>query len=228
MQFLKEELASSTSTLTSICKRYSESPNKWQALYSDVRRWAKEDPELEELLKEHRLRTDSKSRKTVAGGRPKKDKEETLADWRVNYCNEILKSKSRVKAASVTPYTYEEIYQMLNDKYSSYDKDFAEMVHLTEMKLIGWAEEEIWLALNDATSPKDRAWIAKEILKVRDRQRWGDKLDVNVQSTHTHKMEIDRGKLLLELEADRRGFFDSVKSKQLEADNEIVVEVIHD
>jgi hypothetical protein len=213
---LKEDLAAQASTLTQICKRYSPDENKWRALYADVKRWEKEDPELAQLLLENRQATDSKKRKNITGGRPSKDSSPENSDWRLRYCEELLKTKSRIKSSLVTPYSADEIYQRLNDKYTSYDKDFAEMVHLTEMQLVAWAEEEIWNALEDAQHPKDRAWIAKEILKVRDRPRWGDKLDVNVQSKHTHTHILDRGKVLAELEADRREYFEIAEQKRLD------------
>lgn len=220
IETLKEDLKRGASTLTSICKRYAEDASKWRALYADVQRWREQDPELEELIRLNTEKTDSKKRKTVKGGRPKKETAET-SDWRVLYCEELLATKSRNLAAKVTPYTPEEIYQKLNEKYTSYDKDFSEMVHLTEMRLVAWAEEEIWAALGDAQHPKDRAWIAKEILKVRDRLRWGDKLDVNVQATHVHQLG-DPTKLLIQLEEERRTFFQKTTTALLAEKSEVV------
>lgn len=211
---LKEELSRGVSTLTSICKRYSESPDKWRALYSDVNRWRKDFPELEELISENTRKTDPKKRDKISGGRPKND--EGNHDWMLKYCQELLKTKSRNRSASVTPYSPDQIYQMLNEKYSSYDREFSELVHQTEMRLVAWAEELMWKSLDDSTNPKDTAWIAKEILKVRDRQRWGDKLDISVQASHVHRHELDRGKMLLSLESDRREFFIQSTQKQLE------------
>lgn len=210
---LKEDLQRGAATLTSICKRYAEDEGKWRALYADVQRWRETDPELRELLLLNQKKTDPKKREIIKGGRPKKETPDN-SDWRPKYCSELLKTKSRNEASKVTPYTPEEIYQMLNEKYTSYDKNFSEMVHLTEMRMVAWAEEEIWAALGDAQHPKDRAWIAKEILKVRDRLRWGDKLDVNVQATHTHSL-LDRGKTLALLEEERRKFFEQVDIKAL-------------
>jgi len=201
---LKEDLSRGKATLTSICKRYAEDESKWRALYNDVRRWAEEDDELRELLESNRKNTDSKKRSTVKGGRPKKENASN-ADWRVKFCEKLLETKSRVEASTVTPYSPDEIYQMLNEGYTSYDPKFAEMVHFVEMRFVAWAEEEMWLSLADAQHPKDRAWIAKEILKVRDRNRWGDKLDVSVKATHVHTL-IGRGDMLA-LEGERREFF---------------------
>lgn len=222
---LKEDLRRGASTLTSICKRYAEDESKWRALYNDVCRWRETDPELEELLVVNQQKTDPKKRNAIKGGRPKNDEAEEHADWRVKYCEELLKSKSRNKAALVTPYSPEQIYQKLNEKYTDYDAAFTEMVHLTEMRMVAWAEEEMWASLGDAEHPKDRAWIAKEILKVRDRLRWGDKLDVNVQATHTHQL-IDRGKLLGQLEEERRMFFQNSPRLQISDGAVLEAEVV--
>lgn len=224
VETLKEDLRRGAATLTSICKRYAETPDNWRALYADVQRWKAQDLELADLLEKNREATDSKKRKKVSGGRPRNDTGEN-ADFRLRFCEKLLETKSRNKAALVTPYTPEQIYQMLNENYTSYDKEFAEMVHFTEMRLVAWAEEEIWTALEEAQHPKDRAWIAKEILKVRDRKRWGDKLDVSVQSTHTHTM-IDSGKMMAALEEDRRAFFDRTGTMALESENIMEAEVV--
>lgn len=203
---LKEELRHSNLTLTKILQQYSEDPSKWRALYADTIRWRQQDPELIELIKEHSKATDSKKRTEIKGGRPRNDEGEEHADWRIKYCEALLATKSRVRAAEVTPYPYETIYMMLNEKYSSYDKDFTEMVHQTEMRLVAWAEEVMWNSLGEATTPKDRAWIAKEILKVRDRPRWGDKLDIGVAGSVVHQHVLDRGKILAELAAEQQTF----------------------
>ncbi len=203
---LKEELRHSNLTLTKILQQYSEDPSKWRALYADTVRWRQQDPELIDLIKEHTLRTDSKKRTEIKGGRPRNDAAEEHADWRIKYCEALLATKSRVRAAEVTPYTYESIYMMLNEKYSAFDKEFSEMVHQTEMRLVAWAEEVMWNSLGEATSPKDKAWIAKEILKVRDRPRWGDKLDIGVAGSVVPQHILDRGKILAELAAEQQTY----------------------
>lgn len=208
---LKEELRRSSLTLTKILQQYSEDPSRWRALYADTVRWRQQDPELIDLIKQHTQKTDSKKRTEIKGGRPRKDEDPEHADWRVRYCEALLVTKSRVRAAESTPYPYETIYMMLNEKYASFDKDFAEMVHQTEMRLVAWAEEVMWTSLSEATAPKDKAWIAKEILKVRDRPRWGDKLDIGVAGNVVHQHVLDRGKILAELAAEQQTFMPAPK-----------------
>jgi hypothetical protein len=227
-EFVQEELKASSSGVTTICKRYAPSDASWKALYFDVLRWKRESEEFAAVLEENRLRTDSKKRINPSGGRPRNDEPEEHHDFRFKFCEELLKTKSRNKASLATPYSPEQIYQMLNENYSTYDKEFAEMVHLTEMRMVAWAEEVMWESLNDATNPKDKAWIAKEILKVRDRPRWGDKLDVQVGGTIIHRLPEQRMKLLKELEADQRLSLQALDQKRLSAGETIDVEVVQD
>lgn len=224
---IQEELEQSNSGITSICKRYAPSDGNWKALYFDVQRWKREDPDFAKAAEEHRHRTDTKKRVNPSGGRPRKDMKPEHADWRVKFCEELLRTKSRNKAAAVTPYSPEEIYMRLNNKYSSYDKEFADMVHLTEMRMVAWAEELMWTSLDMAQNPKDKAWIAKEILKVRDRPRWGDRLDIEVAGTVQHILPEERRKMLIELESDQRNYFKE-SPKQLASGEVIEVEVVRE
>lgn len=141
--------------------------------------------------------TDSKKRKEVKGGRPSKELDSP--DWRRLFCDKLLETKSRIEAASVTPYNYDEIYKKLNPNYAEYDKDFAEMVHLAEMRQVARAEQVIWEALELEPSHRNKAWIAKEILKVRASDRWSDKLNVSVEHKGVVKFELNRQRVLSEL-----------------------------
>ena len=207
-EVLKEDLRSGSLTLTAICQKWSGSKDRWRALYSDVKTWERSDPEISELIRLNTVATDSKKRVSIGGGRPSKEVTMDQPDWRVAFCEELIKTKSRKKACLVTPYNQDEIYKKLHERYTEFDQRFADMVHLAEMQLVAWAEEVIWQSLGDATTPKDRAWIAKEILKVRDRPRWGDKLDIAMTGTITHKSEVDRRHLLLEASKDIAKLFD--------------------
>lgn len=218
---LKEDLRSGSLTLTAICQKWG-APNKWRALYSDVKAWELEDPEISELIRLNTVATDSKKRTQIKGGRPSNEEVTEQYDWRVDYCNELLSTKSRKKACLVTPYTQDEIYKRLNEKYSEYDQQFSEMVHLSEMQLVAWAEELMWESLGEAKTAKDKAWIAKEILKVRDRPRWGDKLDISMTGTITHKSEESRRHLLLEASRDIAALFEVKPEVPLLPSGEII------
>lgn len=226
---LKEDLRAQAITLRAICQKWAPSANRWQGLYNEVRIWRQTDPELEELIRLNTLATDSKKRKAIGGGRPKADVAPENHSWRTDFCEALLVHKSRTKAALVTPYTPETIYKMLNERYTEYDREFAEMVHLAEMRLVAWAEETIWAALDEATLPKDKAWIAKEILKVRDRQRWGDKLDINMTGHVTHTAQVNKEALLLEASKEISGFLAAPKEvKALPQGDVVDAEVVND
>lgn len=141
--------------------------------------------------------TDSKGRSDFKGGRPTKEVEDP--DWRARFCEVLLATKSRLTAAEATPYNYDTIYKMLNENYSEYDKHFAEMVHLTEMRFVARAEQVFWEALEQEPSPRNRGWLAKEALKVLDRKRWSDKLDVSIEHKGVIKFEANRQRMLAEL-----------------------------
>lgn len=205
-EVLKEDLRSGTLTLTAICQKWG-SKKQWRGLYSDVKTWELQDPEISELIRLNTVATDSKRRKSISGGRPAKEDSVENFDWKLAYCDELRKTRSKKKACLVTPYDEGEIYKRLNEKYTEYDQVFAEMVHLTEMEMVSWAEELMWESLGEATTPKDKAWIAKEILKVRDRVRWGDKLDINMSGSITHKSEETKRVLLLKASEDIERLF---------------------
>ena len=224
VETLKEDLSRKDTTLTNICKRYASDPEKWRAFYNDVARWRRSDQELDHLIEENTKATDSKNRDSIGGGRPRKDADPEFANWRYDFCEALLSTKSRVKAADVTPYKYEDLHKMLNENYKEFDKAFADMVHLAEMKLVAYAEEVMWTSLDKAESPKDQAWIAERILKARDRSRWGDKIQVDVGGTV--KFELNRTKLLGELAADQQRFFDKHNQKQIASGEVLEAEVI--
>lgn len=228
---LKQDLRQCNTTLTEICRKWSADPDKWQGLYNEIRIWRKQDPELNELIILNTKATDSKKRTTISGGRKPKDLDPEDHSWRYTYCEVLLAEKgNRNKAALVTPYSPDEIYKKLNERYTEYDREFADMVHLTEMQLVAWAESEIWSALEDATTPKDRAWIAKEILKVRDRARWGDKLALEVTGSvqHQHMLQQNKEALLIEASKDLTKLFGKKEPLALpEPQQAIDVEVVH-
>lgn len=214
-EFVLSELKTSELGITKICKMYAPSTDKWRALYNDTVRWRTEDPEFAMAVEENRARTDSKKREHPSGGRPRLDQDPEHHDWQLRFCEELLNTKSRKKASLVTPYDEDTIYRMLHEKYKEYDANFAEMVHLVEMRMVARAEEIIWKAMEDATSPKDRAWIAKEILKVRERGKWGDKLDVSVNTTIRHMLPGERQKLMASMVDDQNKFFQNHEQKAL-------------
>lgn len=195
---LEEELLHGSSSITAILKKYSID-GQWKATYGDFCRWRKEDPGLAERAKQYALKRDPKKRQTMSGGRAPMDADPEHADWRAKYCEKLLETKNRATACEATPYNYDTIYKKLNPKYSEYDQEFFDMVHAVEMKLLAYAEEIMYTALDNEPSWRNKAWIAKEVLKVRDRERWSDKLDISIEHKGVVKFEANRQRMLAEL-----------------------------
>lgn len=193
-----------------LVRSHAKDRDKWQGLYNDVRRWREEDPSLDQLIEERKV---AQGRDQLVRGRKKKDANLEHMDWKEKFCRELIRCKgNREKAAAVTPYTPDTIYRMLNENYSEYDKDFSEQVHIYEMRLASVAEEAVWNALDQSMQlddPRTTAWIGLNILKARDRKRWGDELRVKADVKHEHTWTIKRENMINVLVADQQKFFES-------------------
>lgn len=193
-----------------LVRAHAKDRDKWQGLYNDIRRWRREDPDLDQFIEK---RKEAQGRTQEVSGRKKKDANLEHMDWKDKFCRELVACKgNREKAAAVTPYTPDTIYRMLNDNYSEYDKDFAEKVHIYEMRLSSVAEEAVWDALDQSmqgNDPRTTAWIGLNILKVRDKKRWGDELRVKADVKHEHTWTVKRENMINVLVADQQKFFES-------------------
>jgi len=201
-QLFREEVeAGGGETIIAICRKWSTDPAKYQGLRNDIQAWRAEDPELDALCLE-RFGTH------VGGGRQSLELQDP--EWRQRYIEEYLRTKSRVKAAAVTPYSWESIRKKLEPHKSEYDPVFVEMLSAAESKLLDRAEEVIYEALEDPKeSSRNRAWTAFQLLKVRDRQRYGDKIDISVTGSVQH--QLDRGRVLAQLADSQQEFLDKQK-----------------
>jgi hypothetical protein len=203
-------------SINAICRKWSTDPTKVQGLTNDVGIWRKEDRDLDVLCKQ-KFGVNAPN----GTGRPSLETEDP--EWRLKFCEEYLKTKSRVKAAEVTPYAYSSIMRKMDPNKTEYDRTFTEMVAQTEARLLDRAEQILHESLELEPSHRNKAWIAKEILKARDRQRWGDKVDVHVAGTVQHT--LDRGRALSELAERQEKFFEKTRP-QLEANTVIDVEIV--
>lgn len=205
--FLRKLPEGETFSLRGFC--VSQAGKSWQVLYKDVCVWRNQDEELRTLLK------DSQSH-TI--GAPKKGDRPENADWRVNFCEELLISCNRADAAAKTPYSLRQIQNMLSPKSDQYDEHFARMVEEVDQKIISEMEGGIVQAFREAPEPRDRAWIARSYLERRDPTRWSKQVELihsgEVQHKHeiTGKVNVD---LLATLVEDQRLFMRRVPTKEL-------------
>ena len=204
-------------SIAAIARRWSTDPERAQALTNDIARWRREDPELDALC---RARFG-----TSKGGRPSLEAQDP--DWRQKYIEAYLVTKSRVAAAEATPYSWESIRKRLEPSKSEYDPVFAEMLAAAESRLLDRAEVVVYDALDKETIHRNRAWIALQLLKVRDRARYGDKLDVNVSGTVQH--QLNRGDVLAQLADSQQAFLEKNReSLALPAGEMVDAEVVED
>lgn len=213
-ELFREEIETADS-ISSICRRWSSDPDKIQGHRNDIVRWRKTDPELDARCRE--------KFKTPGTGRPSLEKEQP--DWRLAFCEAYLRTKSRVKAAEATPYAYDSILKKLDPNKTEYDKLFVDMLAQTEARLLDRAEQLVYESLELEPSHRNKAWIALQLLRVRDRARFGDKLDIKFEGTMRH--EIDRGKVLNELASSQEKFFEKTRV-MLESENVIEAEIVSD
>ena len=214
-ELFREEVETADS-ISSICRRWSSDPERIQGHKNDIVRWRKSDPELDARCRE-------KFKAHPGLGRPSLEKEQP--DWRLAFCEEYLKTKSRLAASKVTPYAYDSILKKMDPNKTDYDPVFVDMVAQTESKLLDRAEQIMYESLELEPIHRNKAWIASAILKARDRQRWGDKVDIKIEGTMRHT--LDRGRTMNELAASQEKFFEKTRP-QLEAENVIEAEVVEE
>src|SRR5690606_25154381 len=127
-------------TIVAICRKWSTDPEKIQGLKNDVIVWRREDPELDALCRE---------KFGEPGGAPRPSLELKDPDWRQRYVERYLATRSRVEAATATPYTWEAIRKKLEPAKSEYDPVFVDMLAAAESRLLDRAETIIHAALED-------------------------------------------------------------------------------
>lgn len=192
-----EEVRAGTDSLRGICRKWSTDPDNYQGLINDTIVWRKEDPALDEECRVRFGEAPAPGRKSKEGENP---------DWRRLYCEEYIRTKSRVQAAVVTPYEWESIKCKLDADKSEYDPVFAGMVLEAESRLLDRAEQIMHEALEQESSWRNKAWIANLMLRARDRHRWSEKVDININANVRHS--LDRGKVLAQLADTQQEFLE--------------------
>lgn len=207
---------------------YAPSPEKWRGIYSDVWRWRKTDQEFDSIVTEYIQKTTGK--KSLAGGRPRLDNGDK--SWQQEYCEALIRfNGNKEKAAQVTPYSFEQIYEMTNPTYGSYDSEFSKMVLSTELKLAAKAEEMVFSALSEenfvdlhtAKIAQTKVWIATKILEKMDKNRWGKDLNVRHSGSINH-IQIPREKILATLVDEQKKYLEASKKYEQEVIEGDIVE----
>lgn len=171
---------------------------------------------------------------TKAGGRPKLDEGDPR--WKERFCEDLYRyDNDREKASKNSPYSFKTILQKLTPGYTSYDKEFHEMVRATELQISARAEAlmvqaavEFGSELMSGHSKEavDRAKIldtqsrvAERVTSKLDQQRWGRNQRVELNSTNRTEIDIkvttieQRHMKITALLEDQRRFLESRGAK---------------
>lgn len=209
-------------SLRSICKKYhipGVTPSAG-SLYNEITRWRYLDPVWDKKLTEILA-----TRDRGGSGRPRKEQlDPSLADWRQKFCTDLFEGRSRLKAAQGSPHSYEYIYKMLNERYPEYDKHFAELVHVTEMRMCASIEDDYVASIDAMPHGFQKAIAADKFLSKRDPSRWSDRIEMRhsgtVQHNHTHKAIGTREERLLELASQQQAFLQTQERQLMVAEEQ--------
>lgn len=211
--FTKEWVATDFATTKLSVKEYCQKyggEDHWRKYFNKLWLWRKADPEFDRLITQNM--TANGMRETRAGGRPSKEEEQPT--WREDFCAALLKENgNREKASHATPYSLKTLIQKLNVNYTSYDKEFSEMVRATELTISAKAEEMLNRALaefEDGKIAMDRAKIldvqariAEKIVQKMDHERWGKRMNLEVSGQINHKL-IPQGERIARIMTEQR------------------------
>lgn len=178
-----------------VCEIYADEQKGWRAYYTDVSRWRKEDPMFDQKVKA--ILSVSDSSQGAGPGRTPIDQGDK--SWWGDFCDELYnRSGNRQAASLVTPYSFKTILDMLNPETTSYNKEFAEMVEVTEAEISAEVEEmfldlrkpENFETFEAAKIAQTKAWYATKVLEKLDKKRYGRFIEVKGKMTHEHSHQL--------------------------------------
>lgn len=213
-----------------LCKQYGGEEG-WRTYYNDVWKWKQLDPDFNEVFQQF-LERNSPGMSQPKSGRPRSD----LGDksWQDDYCIALAKyNLNRHRAAQVTPYSFETIYQMLDPEYSSYDEGFAKKVKAIELEISSRAEEMAVLALDEenyrdietAKITQTKVWVATKVLEKLDPKRWGKQIEMTHKGTINHKHQLaagSKGELFARLKEEQDAFLAERMKRALPPKPEVI------
>jgi len=198
---VKRDLGQTSLKIKALCKLFG-GEDHWRQVYNDVWRWRQTDPEFGEIFEIYRQRVGMSD--NSRGGRPLLEEGN---NWKQDFCDALIKfNGNRQKAASVTPYAFKTILEKLRPGYTSYDKDFSEMVRAVELSISARSEEILIesamrfenidkVDLATAKVLDVAARINEKVIQKLDSDRWGRRLDVAVTGVVKHQLESREDRL---------------------------------
>lgn len=196
------DIQSSNLSLKKLCSIYAPSPDKWRGYYSDIWKWRRLDASFDKAIIQYMNKVNPVKGKSP--GRPRKDKDDP--DWMERFCEALIKNNgNRVKAAEVTPYSFDTITQMLSPLYTSYNEKFTKMVKAKELELAARFEELLvscadpsnFDSLDSAKITQAKAYISSRALEKLDIERFGRTQRLDVRGTVTHQIGTSQREVLI-------------------------------
>lgn len=206
---MEKDFVTTSLSVKDYCKKYG-GEDHWRKYYNQVWLWRRADPLFDSLVTTSMQKNGI--RETRAGGRPKLEDQQPT--WREDFCAALLEfNGNRQKAAAKTPYDLKTILQKMNINYTSYDKEFAEMVRTTELTISARAEElmnKAVLEFEDSNLSMDRAKIldiqarvAEKVVSKLDFERWGKRMNLEVSGQINHKV-LPQGERIARIMTEQR------------------------
>lgn len=211
-EFVRTDFKLTNLSIKDYCIKFGGADH-WRRFYSQIWKWRKLDPEFNAIIEAALTRNGMREKRS--GGRP--SLEETQPTWREDFCAALKNCNgNRAKASRATPYSFKTITQKLDPNYTSYDKEFKEMVRATELEIAARAEELLnaaALEFEDSEIGMDRAKvldiqarIAEKVVSKMDHERWGKRVDMKIEGTIQHKL-IPQGERIAKLMQEQREIF---------------------
>lgn len=219
----RSELAKKDRSIRKILEAYSTEETGWQGLYRDVVRWRKEDPSMDEAVRDHIQHVG----KLHGDGRKRLDQTPETDSWEVAFCKRYAETSSKFEASKVTPYKYSSILAKLNPAKTEFNAHLKEMVDAVDSMMAEEAVATAMDAMREANKqqldPWTRARIALGIAKIAHKSDWSaQRVDVN--HSGTIRFEAKRALLTSELAAEQRRMFSEGRAKLLNSGERLSID----
>lgn len=168
----------------------------WQGYYNSVSHWRDTDANFAKRMGE--ILQNSESTTKPGPGRPRLDGGDR--SWQQDFSAALYKADgNRRKASKVTPYSFEQIQDMLDERSVSYDADFYKKVRTVEAEiaaeieemLLSLRKEEAFEDFNTSKITQTKAWYALKVLEKLDRMRYGRFVEMNMKAEHQHTHTVE-------------------------------------
>lgn len=199
--------------LVDYCRQYG-GEDHWRTYYNDIWKWRKLDKDFDQSVRDYLDKTNPR-KGGHAGGRPEKDGGDK--SWQDEFCLALVACNgNRPKAAQVTPYSWEELYEMLDPDYTSFNEEFSKKVKAVELELAARAEEimvealheDNWKTVGDAKITQAKVWVAKTVAEKLDPKRWGKHVELLHKGgiEHRHVIGSSQADTIARLKDEQEAF----------------------